>query len=335
MSDSIFYKIRSGKNSKLLYFTRNYLRQLVPRPFYTHRLQQVLRAVEERPDKAYIYSRANYYCRLPIGTPLPPEADGIGKLRLGSQKVYYFDAQEVLRWFPPALRWAYLPGDVDFIPDSPAVSKSRPIASDGRNANATILKLDKVRHFIFLRDGKAFSEKADKAVFLGKVNGKAARQDFLRKYFGHPRVVAGCVDSDPSIPPEWMCPKMTLYSHFDYKFILALEGNDVASNLKWVMWSNSLAVMPRPTCETWFMEGRLIPNVHYVEIRPDFSDLVERMDYYTSHPDEAQAIINNAHRYCAQFMDKKRETLIGLLTMQRYFAATGQLPVEPWMLQRV
>lgn len=59
----------------------------------------------------------------------------------------------------------------------------------------------------------------------------------------------------------------TIREHLDYKFIMAIEGNDVASNLKWVMSSNSLAVMPRPTCETWFMEGTLIPDYHYIEVR--------------------------------------------------------------------
>ena len=45
-----------------------------------------------------------------------------------------------------------------------------------------------------------------------------------------------------------MTPKKTIREHLDYKFIMALEGNDVASNLKWVMSSNSIAVMTRPTC---------------------------------------------------------------------------------------
>ena len=40
---------------------------------------------------------------------------------------------------------------------------------------------------------------------------------------------------------------LTIREHLDYKFIMALEGNDVASNLKWVMSSNSIAVMTRPT----------------------------------------------------------------------------------------
>ena len=51
---------------------------------------------------------------------------------------------------------------------------------------------------------------------------------------------------------------MTINEQLHYKFILCSEGNDVASNLKWVMSSNSIAVMPKPKFETWFMEGILV-----------------------------------------------------------------------------
>jgi RNase adaptor protein for sRNA GlmZ degradation len=91
------------------------------------------------------------------------------------------------------------------------------------------------------------------------------------------------------------------------------------------MSSNSLAVMPRPRYETWFMEGRLIPNYHYVEIKTDYSDLADRLTYYIRHVDEALQIIENAHQYIAQFRDKKREDIISLLTLQKYFIQTGQL----------
>ena len=122
-----------------------------------------------------------------------------------------------------------------------------------------------------------------------------------------------------------MKPKNTIREHLYYKFIIALEGNDVASNLKWVMSSNSLAVMTRPTCETWFMEGTLVPGVHYVEVKEDFSDLEEKLLYYINHPDEAQQIINQAHSYIAQFKDEKREELIQLMVMNRYFSLSGQM----------
>ena len=71
--------------------------------------------------------------------------------------------------------------------------------------------------------------------------------------------------------------------------------------------------------------GRLIPNYHYIEIKPDFSDLEERIAYYTAHPDEAIEISRHANEYVSQFFDKKREKLISLLVLQKYFRKTGQL----------
>ena len=54
--------------------------------------------------------------------------------------------------------------------------------------------------------------------------------------------------------------------------------------------------------------------------KPDFSDLEEKMDYYTAHPDEAQAIINHAHEYVEQFKDKQREDIISLMVLDKYFS---------------
>lgn len=90
------------------------------------------------------------------------------------------------------------------------------------------------------------------------------------------------------------------------------------------MSSNSVAVMPRPTCESWFMEGKLIPNYHYIEIKADFSDVEERLNHYIAHPEEAEAIIQHAHEYVDQFRDSKRERLITYLVLQKYFLFTEQ-----------
>lgn len=106
---------------------------------------------------------------------------------------------------------------------------------------------------------------------------------------------------------------------------MALEGNDVASNLKWVMSSNSIAVMPRPKYETWYMEGKLIPNYHYIEIASDYHDLLDRIMYYEQHPDEAKAIVEHAHEWIMQFRNKRREKLISMMVLNKYFSLTGQL----------
>lgn len=130
---------------------------------------------------------------------------------------------------------------------------------------------------------------------------------------------------DSNNPLSWRQKKpMSIKEHLNYRYIMALEGNDVASNLKWIMSSNSVAVMPRPTYETWFMEGTLIPNYHYIEVKPDYSDLKERIAYFENHIDEVKMIIKHANQYVSQFYDKRREELISLLVIDKYFEMTNQ-----------
>lgn len=322
MLSKLYYKLHSGKNNKFTYLLKNYLSLLVPNSLYRHKLERKLSEADTRADKEYITSRVDYYCRLQPGSHLPADAPCIGKRDKRWHKVYWFDTRECTRWFPPTLKWVFRPGDINFIPPVPSIVKSRPIAGD--NANGVILKLNKVRHFIFVNDRIPFREKKDMAVFRGKVKDKPQRVDFFEKHFHNPICDLGDISRHYAEHAEWHVEKMTIADHLRYKFILALEGNDVASNLKWVMSSNSVAVMPRPTCETWFMEGTLIPNYHYIEIKSDFSDLDERLCHYMQHPEEAEAIIEHAHEYVEQFKDKEREQLISLLVLNKYFKMTGQ-----------
>jgi len=313
---------RSGKNLKIVYYTKSVSRWLVPPFFFRKRLLKTLSKGYSNTEKEYIKDRVDYYNKLESYVKLPENAKTIGRHSLRNNKsVYYFDTYEFTRWFPRNLKWCYIFEDVTHIPDIPSIVKSRPIAGD--NQNSVLMKLDKVRHFCFLKDKKGFTDKKDKVIFRGAAHGKPHRQAFMEMYFGHPMCDLGDVSTNSINPEEWQPKVITLYEHLDYKFIMALEGNDVASNLKWVMSSNSLAVMPKPIYETWFMEGRLIPNYHYVEIKPDFSDLIERMNYYIAHPYEAQKIINNANEYVKQFQNKKREKLISLLVLDKYFKKTN------------
>lgn len=315
----IIYNLLSGKNTKATYYVAAYLRKAMPAVIFRLLLPGVLRRARSRADIAYCRSRVDYYCRL--SKPFTAQGEPICHLpKKGFPSTYYFDSLEILRWFPPRRRVSCDWGDVTYIPSVPSIVKSRPIAGD--NANAVVLKLDKIRHFLFVNDHTPWAEKKNDAIFRGKVHSKEKRIRFFNLYFGNPRCNLG--DTSRHGKTEWKTPKLTLHQQLQYKFILALEGNDVASNLKWVMSSQSIAVMPRPEFETWFMEGSLIPGYHYVEIRPDFSDLIEKMDYYIAHPDEALAIIRHANEYVAQFRDSRRERDIALMVMDKYFSLQQQ-----------
>ena len=80
--------------------------------------------------------------------------------------------------------------------------------------------------------------------------------------------------------------------------------------------------MTRPKFESWFMEGTLKDKVHFVELRDDYADLPEKLDYYLAHPAEAKSIIRNLNSHYRRFSDLRREDLIGLLVVRQYLQKT-------------
>ena len=182
-----------------------------------------------------------------------------------------------------------------------------------------------MRHFLFIEDKISFSKKNNSIVGRGLLQDEKKLQiRFLEKHFDNPICDVG--QTNDYRDNKWRVGFMPIYKQLRYKFILCCwEGNDVASNLKYVMSSNSLAVTKKPKYETWFMEGTLIGGIYYVEIKDDSSDLDEKINYYSTHIKEAEKIIQNANTYIKQFQNKKREDLISILVLEKYFKQTSQL----------
>jgi Glycosyl transferase family 90 len=312
------------KNSKLLYYGINFTRQLFPKAIFRSILERKISNVKDF-DIDYIRKRINYYNKLEENVRLSDVVKNLSDFKIRKRhKTYFFDSYEYTRYFNPGLNINFEFGDVTSVPSEPSIVKSRPIT--GNNANSVILNLDKVRHFTFINDKKDFIKK--KNMLVGRnVVGQTHRIKFLEMYINHPLCNIGKINKDDNYP-DLLRGRMTIEEQLDYKFILCLEGNDVATNLKWVMSSHSLAIMPVPKYETWFMEGTLIPDYHYIKIKDDYSDLEERMEYFIIHPDEAMEIIKNAHRYIEQFKIKKREDLIALLVLEKYFYKTNQKKIN-------
>jgi hypothetical protein len=323
-----YIHLRKYKHSKVAYYLKNLVRYYTPKAFLRNKLPAIPLLLSRYGENA-LTDRVNYYNKLTGVTPVSGEMAPLSAFkrpkRMKGQSAcsaYFFDSYQYTRYFPNRLKAAFLFGDVIHVPEVPSITKSRPI--DGDNANSVILNLDKARHFMFVKDRKRFQDKKDRLVGRAYIT-QPHRIKFWEMYFDHPLCNLGQVNKNRTTHPEWIVAPMTIDEHLEYKFILCIEGNDVATNLKWVMSSNSLAVMPRPRYETWFMEGRLIPNYHYIEIKADYSDLEDRLTYYMHHTEEALQLIENAHQYTAQFRDSKKEDLISLLTLRKYFKQTGQL----------
>ena len=196
------------------------------------------------------------------------------------------------------------------------------------NGNGILLKLNTIRHFTFIKDPLPYRDKINKLVWRGKA-GVQERKDFISTHFNNPLFDIGQSNQpEPGGDARRQKRFMPIEGQLQYKFILSIEGNDVATNLKWIMSSNSLCFMRKPRFETWFMEGRLLPNIHYVLLQDDYSDIEEKMNYYLQHEEEALKILKSANQYIKQFKNTTSEDLISLLVFKQYFEQSGQLQVQ-------
>ncbi len=313
---------REGRTNNLYYYLIGGIRMMLPRFVRRWQRQLLLRGWEKRPDADYIRDRVDFYCRLPQGSALGPKARRIRDFKLkGTRSRYYFDLGRYIKGFPGDALVDYMTTDVWHNPDTPMLMKARRL--DDKAGNAALLNLNCRRHFIRPVDPVPLRDKKPVLFFRGEIDGKPRRIKFFEMWADSPLCDLG--DTTRKNRSKWFSPMVSLTDHFDYQFILALEGNDLASALQWVMASNCVPVMPRPTAEGWLMHSRLIPGVHYIDISPDFTDVGEKIEYYKAHPDEAEKISAASREWAAQFLDRKRESIISYLVVERFLRSTGSL----------
>lgn len=345
------------RGSRFIYNLKGIMRMMIPRIITQKQLEVKIQKLLQTYDKELevISNRINYYNKLdkpfcipstqdklaqvqPLQIALPPYPSRLSSLQqlvpnidilknntYKAGSVYFYDSYEWTRYFKDDLRWAYMFYDVCDLLSFPAICKSRPIISC--NNNSVLLQLEKYRHFHFIYDPIRFEDKKDILLFRGAVY-QDHRIRFFEKHFTNPNCDIGHVGRLDS-NPQWIKNKLSIQEHLPYKFLLSLEGYDVASNLKWVLSSNSLCIMPEPEMETWFMEQRLEKGVHFAAINRDYSDLDSVLEYYKTHTNEAKEIIQKAHAFCMKFYDKRLEGLLNLLVLRKYFYLSGQIDISP------
>jgi hypothetical protein len=306
---------------KIRFYIKHGLQSLVPRFYLQQRLPAEL-ARAGNYDPRELTERVDYYCKINGAFQLPHGAKTYRDLSASKlPSMPCLDLKQYLRYFPSELPLDCNLGDLTTVPPQPTFVKCRPVGDD--NANSVLMKLNAARFFDFKKDHLAFHQKKAVAVFRGPCY-QAHRQKFVQQCYNLPqtdiRDTRKAVQSSPTFG-GFLSPGEQLRN----KFIISVEGNDVASNIVWIMASNSLAFMTKPKFEGWFMQGRLIPDHHFVRLRDDYADLPEKIDFYSRNPAAALKIIANAQKHVVQFFDEKRERLILLLVINKYFSFSSQL----------
>lgn len=310
-------------NTKLFIYIKAMLRAINFNFDKKKSLNKILLGNKRTENINYINNRVNYYCKVDSDFRLNSKAISIKDIRFPlKQSMYKIDCFKYFRYFPSDAKFFVDFGDVNYFSPVPTIVKSRPIRSSAENEyshrNSVLLKLNEFRHFKFIKDKKSYDSKKNMIFYRGSIY-QPHRIDFFEKHFDNAICDIGHVGKKIK-QHAWTKKKASIREHLNYKFILSLEGNDVASNLKWIMSSNSIAIMPKPKFETWFMEGTLKADYHYIEVNSDYSNLNEKVDYYLSRPDEAKKIIEAANKHVENFKCKELEKIIALETIKKYLS---------------
>lgn len=96
-----------------------------------------------------------------------------------------------------------------------------------------------------------------------------------------------------NFPSHYFSDRVDYTEFLKYKICFIVDGNVIASNHMWAFASGGVPVMIS-NAKCWFLEY-LIPNVHYIPVKYDVSDLVEKIVWIQEHEVEARQIAQNAY----------------------------------------
>ena len=238
--------------------------------------------------------------------------------------------------------------------DLPVIVKA---AYCGDKRSGIIAKLNIRRHWTFNKayTNTSWQNKQDKCIWRGVVTGISrlvlssplAQADVLaqkseelynmhrlrlvRRYYkkydigfcphparGKGTGVTGAPSGDTPCWNKLLKPRVNIENQLKNKYIISLEGNDVASGLKWQLISNSVVIMPKPTVLSWAMEDTLVPYEHYVPLADSLDNLEEVLQWCRENDSTCKEIAENATQYMQQFMDCGNEEKISKEIISRY-----------------
>lgn len=196
----------------------------------------------------------------------------------------------------------------------PVLTKTRII---GEKNNGILMKFAYGRHWNILtnfNDCNKWEDKISDVVWRGtsttgldKINN---RRTFFKINNYYDKYNVGFVKYEhdfDTLDQRYYKNEMSIHEQLKYKYIICLEGNDVATSLKWSLMSNSVVIMSKPVIESWLMEGSLKPYVHYIPLKDDFSDLDEIIEWCRNNDSKCKEISQNSTNFMKQFMNHEME----------------------------
>ena len=99
--------------------------------------------------------------------------------------------------------------------------------------------------------------------------------------------------------------------HLKYKYLVDVDGNSCSfERYFWLLLSNSLVIKQVTPYVQWYY-GALKPYKHFLPVKEDLSDLMEKISWARTHDSEAKAIAQNATQFVQENLTDE-DTLVYL-----------------------
>jgi len=184
----------------------------------------------------------------------------------------------------------------------PCFQKTRKI--NNHSDLSLLLKLQFGRHwgpFYTFKDNYEWTSKKNEIIWRGAPTGNGDRIKFCDLYYKKYNVGLSCIFD--YIPQYSYLQKseISLDDFCKYKYIISIEGNEKDSGINWKLASNSVVLMKQPIYESWLMESKLEPWIHYIPLKEDFSDIDEIYLWCLNNDDKCREITLNANKFMDNF----------------------------------
>lgn len=104
---------------------------------------------------------------------------------------------------------------------------------------------------------------------------------------------------------DWVSYEMQL----KYKYQILIDGNVCPySSSGWKLFTNSLIFKPESEWIQWYY-GALIPSLHYVSVKSNLEDLIEKINWAKENDEVAEKIAQNARKFAIQNLTVKSDLI--------------------------
>lgn len=132
------------------------------------------------------------------------------------------------------------------------------------------------------------------------------------------------VQCDPEVPPLMKAKGMVSSSvsrpdHLKYKYLVDVDGNSCSyERYFWLLLSNSLVIKQVTPNIQWYY-GALEPYKHFLPVKEDLSDLMEKIEWARQHDDEARMMAERSTEFVENNLSSE-DTLVYLSLLLKEYA---------------